>query len=288
MSNLVETAKQGDPAAIAQLINRSLQPKGITAKVALRDDCLKIILEASPAPSGELSDYIYKGISNLDIPTIQGLTVYGRNSGDEFPAWTREFSLSAFDELAAQTEQSTDQDAVYCPRCQSSQLMVSKKGFDVGSAAVGALLFGSVGLAGGMIGSNEVMLSCIKCGHQWQPAKETQTPKVISAARSTPARLKQPTFRDRLTSATSVLVVMGVIALIFHGIPMIVSACILIGLAAAFLFLTEDGKKQESWAGQCPHCDKEISAPKNKTNTTCTHCKGEIIIEGQRFYAVEQ
>lgn len=179
MSNLVETAKQGDPAAIAQLINRSLQPKGITAKVALRDDCLKIILEASPAPSGELSDYIYKGISNLDIPTIQGLTVYGRNSGDEFPAWTREFSLNAFDEPAAQTEQSVDQDVVCCPRCRSSQVGVGKKGFGIGKAIMGALLLGPIGLAAGMIDSNEVMLSCLKCGHRWQSEEEEKPTPVI-------------------------------------------------------------------------------------------------------------
>ncbi|WP_277926746.1 MULTISPECIES: hypothetical protein [Nostoc] len=37
--NLLELAKQGDAQAIASLINRQLQPKGITAKVALKDAC---------------------------------------------------------------------------------------------------------------------------------------------------------------------------------------------------------------------------------------------------------
>ncbi|WP_242063438.1 hypothetical protein [Nostoc sp. FACHB-892] len=37
--NLLELAKQGDAQAIASLMNRQLQPKGITAKVALKDAC---------------------------------------------------------------------------------------------------------------------------------------------------------------------------------------------------------------------------------------------------------
>ncbi len=41
--SLFEAAKQGSPKAIAKLMNRSLQPKGTTAKVALDKDCLGCI-----------------------------------------------------------------------------------------------------------------------------------------------------------------------------------------------------------------------------------------------------
>ena len=98
--NLVEIAKQGDARAITQLINRSLNPKGINAKTVLREGCLKIMLESSPVPEREVADYVYRGISKLDIPEVNYLIVYGRQPEDEFPAWTEEFSFDEFDQLA--------------------------------------------------------------------------------------------------------------------------------------------------------------------------------------------
>jgi len=46
--NLIELAKQGNAKAIATLINRQLQPKGITAKaIHTHKECrLRMILEA--------------------------------------------------------------------------------------------------------------------------------------------------------------------------------------------------------------------------------------------------
>ena len=45
--NLLELAKQGNPKAIATLMNRQLQPKSITAKAALKEGCLQIMLESA-------------------------------------------------------------------------------------------------------------------------------------------------------------------------------------------------------------------------------------------------
>lgn len=42
---VLSAAKQGNPQAIAALMNRSLQPKGITAKAKLTDGCLHVMLE---------------------------------------------------------------------------------------------------------------------------------------------------------------------------------------------------------------------------------------------------
>lgn len=49
-ANILELAKQGDVKAIAALMNRQLQPKGITAKVAMNDSCLQIMLESDQLP----------------------------------------------------------------------------------------------------------------------------------------------------------------------------------------------------------------------------------------------
>ncbi|HBB31632.1 MAG TPA: hypothetical protein DDZ80_15825 [Cyanobacteria bacterium UBA8803] len=43
------------PEAIASLINRSLQPQGITAKVSIRADTLRIMIEAQQVDSSNSS-----------------------------------------------------------------------------------------------------------------------------------------------------------------------------------------------------------------------------------------
>jgi tellurium resistance protein TerD len=60
-------------------------------------------------------------------------------------------------------------DSICCPKCGSTQIHASKKGFGLGKAAVGGVLLGPVGLLGGFFGSNKVELVCLKCGKQWKP-----------------------------------------------------------------------------------------------------------------------
>ncbi len=93
-SNITSLAKQGNPSAIAALMNQSLQPKGITAKVALKDGCLQIMLESTQVPSQtSLVAFIKKGVTSLGILSVERVKVYGKQSGEEFPAWNQEFEL---------------------------------------------------------------------------------------------------------------------------------------------------------------------------------------------------
>ncbi|MBE9038038.1 hypothetical protein [aff. Roholtiella sp. LEGE 12411] len=48
--NILELAKEGNTQAIAATINYLLQHKYITAKVALKDVCLHVILESAHIP----------------------------------------------------------------------------------------------------------------------------------------------------------------------------------------------------------------------------------------------
>jgi hypothetical protein len=92
--NLLELAKQGNANAIAALMNRQLQPKGMTAKAALKDGCLQIMLESAQVPNQQaLVAFIRKGITSLEVASIQRMKVYGRHIGEEFPAWSQEFEL---------------------------------------------------------------------------------------------------------------------------------------------------------------------------------------------------
>lgn len=55
--------------------------------------------------------------------------------------------------------------ALTCPKCGSTQIQITKKGFGLGKAAAGGLLIGPVGLLGGAIGSNKIQRVCINCKH---------------------------------------------------------------------------------------------------------------------------
>ena len=91
--SLIESAKQGNPKAIAKLINRSLQPKGTTAKVALDKNCLQVMLESSQVPAPSLVEVIRKGLIGLGVKSINQVKVYGRQLGEELPDWSQEFKL---------------------------------------------------------------------------------------------------------------------------------------------------------------------------------------------------
>jgi hypothetical protein len=93
--NILELAKQGDAKAIALLLNRQLQPKGITATAALKDGCLQVMLEAVEVPSQQvLAAYISKSIAGLGAASIEKVKVYGRQRGAKVPAWNQEFEMA--------------------------------------------------------------------------------------------------------------------------------------------------------------------------------------------------
>lgn len=92
--NLVELAKQGNVQAIASLMNRQLQIKGITAKVALKDACLQVMLESNQVPDQQaLVGFVRKGITGLGTTSFERVKVYGRQIGEEFPAWNVDFEV---------------------------------------------------------------------------------------------------------------------------------------------------------------------------------------------------
>jgi len=61
---------------------------------------------------------------------------------------------------------------VKCPRCLSTQITANKKGFSGVNAVTGALLTGGVGLLAGTIGSNKVKITCLSCGHVFNPGDQ--------------------------------------------------------------------------------------------------------------------
>ena len=105
-----QAAQQGNPQAIAILLNRQLQPKGITAKVSAKDSCLQIMLEATNVPNQKaLIAAIQKWIDGLGVDSIQRVQIYAKQTGEDIPAWNDSF------EMVRQVEEPKIADTVISP-----------------------------------------------------------------------------------------------------------------------------------------------------------------------------
>ena len=103
--NLLKLAKQGNPKAIAAMLNQSLKSKNITAKVNLKDDCLHVLVESAQLPKQQtLVSFIRKGLIQLEAESIKTVKVYGRQTGEEFPAWNETFEIVSEPETPSSTE----------------------------------------------------------------------------------------------------------------------------------------------------------------------------------------
>ncbi len=94
--NLLQLAKQGDAEAIAELLNRSLHQRGITAQARLQDDTLHVFLDAIdlPAPQ-DIMPFVQQSVASLGVPLIRMVQVYGRRRGDMQPAWQQGTTLNS-------------------------------------------------------------------------------------------------------------------------------------------------------------------------------------------------
>nr|WP_277875234.1 AAA family ATPase [Alkalinema sp. FACHB-956] len=86
---------QSQPLQSQPLQNQPLQSQQIQAKTNLRDGCLQVMFEAATAP--EMSKMVVlmrQVIQTVGTQHISRLQIYGREIGQEFPAWSKEFRLS--------------------------------------------------------------------------------------------------------------------------------------------------------------------------------------------------
>ena len=75
-SNILELAKQGDGEAIATLINRSIQSKGIAATAVLRGQVLDVTLKSSQRINQKaMVSLIHKGMLSLQVSAITNLSI---------------------------------------------------------------------------------------------------------------------------------------------------------------------------------------------------------------------
>ncbi len=94
--SVMDLAKQGDPQAIASLINRSLASKGIHTTAALEGNCLKISLQAMQIPNPKaVVTIIQRGMLILQVEKIKRLKILTYRSDNNYLAWQQEIELDS-------------------------------------------------------------------------------------------------------------------------------------------------------------------------------------------------
>ena len=66
---------------------------------------------------------------------------------------------------------------VTCPRCHSTSITAQKKGYSVSAGVVGELFVGLPGLLLGAAGRNDIVVTCLNCGHKWKPSAASANAK---------------------------------------------------------------------------------------------------------------
>ncbi len=93
-SQLLNLAKQGNPQAIASLMNSVLEPKGVTTNAELTDDCLSIVVRSEkPLNQAAIVSFVRSGIGALGAASIRKVKVSAQTGA--LPVWTEEFQLGS-------------------------------------------------------------------------------------------------------------------------------------------------------------------------------------------------
>ena len=91
---ILSQAQEGNPEAIAILINQVLSKKSITSTATVEGSCLQLILTSEEifSPSGCVN-FIYQGMSRLGAKSITSVRVIGQQPNHAEPAWIETFDL---------------------------------------------------------------------------------------------------------------------------------------------------------------------------------------------------
>ncbi|OLP19375.1 hypothetical protein BST81_06400 [Leptolyngbya sp. 'hensonii'] len=91
----LELARQGDPVIIATLMNRLLEPAGVSATAQVRGNCLQITLSSKTVPDRDnLVKFTQQGLLKLRPTGITHVILSGQQIGSTTPAWSTEFPLN--------------------------------------------------------------------------------------------------------------------------------------------------------------------------------------------------
>lgn len=142
--DLRELAQQGDLNAIAALLNRQLQPLGMTAQTSLQGDCLFVLLESKEFVPDRFAvvQLIRNELTDLEFDEINRVKVHGRQAGQETLPWSHEIGLEVGTYSMLMVSQAPDKSApVPAPPSevdQSQQLLLNPQRWQ--KVAIGILI----------------------------------------------------------------------------------------------------------------------------------------------------
>ncbi|WP_049560013.1 hypothetical protein [Limnoraphis robusta] len=102
--NLDELAKQGNPKAIADLMNSTLQPQGIRiCKSAIKDECLQLLLESEKIKDKDkIVNFIQTKMTELSVKSIKEIKILNRRKGSSETTWYEKISIKSESKLDSQ------------------------------------------------------------------------------------------------------------------------------------------------------------------------------------------
>jgi hypothetical protein len=90
---------------------------------------------------------------------------------EDIIAKARAYQASAESQKVLAKEKLKEAGVFYCPKCSSTNINVSKKGYGYGKGLVGTLLVGPLGLLAGGMGAKKLKATCLNCGYEFSIKK---------------------------------------------------------------------------------------------------------------------
>ncbi len=109
-TNLLELCRNGDPGAIATLLNRGLQGKNVTASADWQGEQLNIRLNSDVLPSQTgLLAFVRRTMKTLRVEAVETLRVHAYETHNPVPVWMHQMDLNeSSEEDTEEIDQSTD------------------------------------------------------------------------------------------------------------------------------------------------------------------------------------
>ena len=97
-AKVIKLAKEGNPKAIAALMNQLLKSRGIHTLATIKNYCLHIVLESEQELNQKASiKVVRKNVMPLELSCITKVKVHWRKTGSQSPAWSHDFSYHVDD-----------------------------------------------------------------------------------------------------------------------------------------------------------------------------------------------
>lgn len=130
-TNILDSARQGNPEAIAKLMNQSLRVKHITVVASVMDDCLTLLASAAEPPNRTfMVNFVREGMKKLNIETIGKVRVRAFKKGDKAPTWQEVLVLRRESALVANGDHPISQTPISnppkAPKAEKSPVVLPK------------------------------------------------------------------------------------------------------------------------------------------------------------------